>query len=186
MPWVVGGGLWNGGWKEMKWKPWEERIGVSAPPSLRRTLSPQFNWNCLDKIKHKETMFRRNIILRSSNFMIGMVYFLFFYISSYAQFSGALIIISQNSSKSMEPEPSYKKTIMSSKTYFQKWSCSPTLQHHYLVQFLNDSFQLLISQGGEQFTWLEWENENCKQGMFVAPIRPLRVSVVMKPWPSLS
>ena len=64
--------------------------------------------------------------------------------------------------------------------------CFPTLEHHYLVQFLNDSFQLLISQGGEQFTWLEWKNENCKQGMFVAPIRPLRVSVVMKPWPSLS
>ena len=59
----------------------------------------------------------------------------------------------------MEPEPSYKKTMMSCKIYFQKWSCFPTLQHHYLVQFLNDSFQLLISQGGEQFTCAEWENE---------------------------
>ena len=29
-------------------------------------------------------MFRRNILLLSSNFMIGMVYFLYFYISSYA------------------------------------------------------------------------------------------------------
>ena len=59
----------------------------------------------------------------------------------------------------MEPEPSYKKTMMSCKIYFQTWSCSPTLQHHHLVQFLNDSFQLLISQGGEQFTCAEWENE---------------------------
>ena len=59
----------------------------------------------------------------------------------------------------MEPEPSYKKTMMSCKIYFQKCSCSPTLQYHYLVQFLNDSFELLISQGGEQFTCAEWENE---------------------------
>ena len=29
-------------------------------------------------------MFRRNILLLLSNFMIGMVYFLYFYISSYA------------------------------------------------------------------------------------------------------
>ena len=42
---------------------------------------------------------------------------------------------------------------------FSKCSCSPIRQHHYLVQFLNDSFQLLISQGGEQFTCAEWENE---------------------------
>ena len=62
----------------------DRSIGPSAAPSLRRTLSPQFNWNCLDKIKHKETIFRRNILLLSSNFMIGMVYFLYFYISSYA------------------------------------------------------------------------------------------------------
>ena len=49
--------------------------------------------------------------------------------------------------------------MMSCKIYFQKCSCSPTLQYHYLVQFLNDSFELLISQGGEQFTCAEWENE---------------------------
>ena len=59
----------------------------------------------------------------------------------------------------MDPEPSYKKTMMSCKIYFQTWISFPTLQHHYLVQFLNDSFELLISQGGEQFTCAEWENE---------------------------
>ena len=59
-------------------------------------------------------MFRRNILLISSNFMIGMVYFLYSYISSYAptQFSGALIIISQNSSKSIVPEPSSSSSSM--------------------------------------------------------------------------
>ena len=36
MLWAAGvGGLWNGGWMEMKWKPWEDRIGVSAQQSTK-------------------------------------------------------------------------------------------------------------------------------------------------------
>ena len=97
--------------------------------------------------------------------------------------SGFVIIISQNSSKSIEPEPSWNITVSFKQSRTLAGSDKNGQNSHHdswkaphLIKLLDYSLQLLLSEGGQQVSWGGSLNDGNQARIFFISASGRRIS----------